>query len=342
MNCQACRVEIEEVIIGERLSDGAHAHTEVCQPCRTFRDERQALKHLVKDLEVITAPPDFDFRLRARLAMERESSTRKFALRSFAPGAAAVALAASFALIVSAALFFKQLKFKQLKSAPTLVTQSSGEIAKATAPGTERVQASASNTNEPTATQESSGKMGSTNSSIERATKRSKPYRREINVRRADEGRATKTHAPATASVKPSDAPKPTEPLNTLAVNGTPAITSNSSSATLTSGVRAAKSVSADPLLAQGVKTFSLSPKTATRFGARAGLLVLSVRPDSAALRAGLREGDVIESINGRSLSDTDKPLLLPSNTSDRLSLGIVRDGQKLDLVVQLKGKVRP
>ena len=51
-----------------------------------------------------------------------------------------------------------------------------------------------------------------------------------------------------------------------------------------------------------GVETMALSRKLAAQLGAQGGLLVVSVQSKSAAARAGVREGDVIESIDGRTV----------------------------------------
>jgi S1-C subfamily serine protease len=51
--------------------------------------------------------------------------------------------------------------------------------------------------------------------------------------------------------------------------------------------------------MAAGVETVALKPRVAARFGSTGGLLVVSVRPATDAFKAGLRPGDVIESIDG-------------------------------------------
>src|SRR3954469_25315396 len=98
MNCQACQIEIEELELGELLSEAARMHIRACSPCRAFHDERQSLRKLVGSLEPVAAPSDFDFRLRARLAAVSNGGSRHFSLRSVLSSAPAVALAASFAL----------------------------------------------------------------------------------------------------------------------------------------------------------------------------------------------------------------------------------------------------
>ena len=110
MNCQACQIEIEELELGEPLSEAARMHILSCSPCRAFHDERQSLRKLVGSLEPVAAPSDFEFRLRARLAAVSNGGSRHFSLRSFLSSAPAVALAASFALLVAGVIIYKQMK----------------------------------------------------------------------------------------------------------------------------------------------------------------------------------------------------------------------------------------
>ena len=112
MNCQTCRIEIEESAQIERLSDEAQAHLSVCAPCRAFHDERQSLKRLIGGLGAVSAPPDFDFRLRARISAAREAGNHHSSWRSFLASAPAIGLAASFALLIGAVVFYNQVKSK--------------------------------------------------------------------------------------------------------------------------------------------------------------------------------------------------------------------------------------
>ena len=91
------------------------------------------------------------------------------------------------------------------------------------------------------------------------------------------------------------------------------------------------------PVIARGLETVALSAKAAAQLGAREGFLVVFVEPESAAARAGLRVFDVIESIDGRWLGRTSWPAALPVGNPQRLSLGIVRDRQKVEVTVQQK-----
>jgi hypothetical protein len=98
MNGKLCRVtqrEIDESELNQRLSDEARAHISQCESCRAFRSERSSLRELVGSLEPVTAPGDFDMRLRARLAAERSGRAARpfiFRLVTGAPDLAGAAL----------------------------------------------------------------------------------------------------------------------------------------------------------------------------------------------------------------------------------------------------------
>jgi hypothetical protein len=110
MNCQKCLIEIEEQGTNERLNDQARAHLSVCTVCRAFHDERQSLKRLVGSLAAVSAPTDFDFKLRARINAAGGAGKGSSSWRSFAASAPAIALAASFALLVGGFVLYRQVK----------------------------------------------------------------------------------------------------------------------------------------------------------------------------------------------------------------------------------------
>lgn len=85
------------------------------------------------------------------------------------------------------------------------------------------------------------------------------------------------------------------------------------------------------PLLAFGLEAVRISPAGTKISGARQnGLLVMSVRPGSAAAGTKIQAGDIIESINGQIFSDANWNFNLPADFDTELSLGILRDGEKL------------
>jgi hypothetical protein len=102
MNCQSCRIEIEELETSESLSKAASAHLNACSSCGAFYHERLSLRRLVGSLEPVTVPSDFEFRLRARIAASESGGDHRFSFWSFITSAPAISLAASFALLLAA------------------------------------------------------------------------------------------------------------------------------------------------------------------------------------------------------------------------------------------------
>jgi hypothetical protein len=96
-NCGVVRQELEELMLDEACSTSAAAHLRDCADCRVFHQQQTRLRQIVGSLGTVSAPADFDFRLRARLASDSSSAAylplmrRGFALATvllvFAAGA---------------------------------------------------------------------------------------------------------------------------------------------------------------------------------------------------------------------------------------------------------------
>jgi S1-C subfamily serine protease len=87
-------------------------------------------------------------------------------------------------------------------------------------------------------------------------------------------------------------------------------------------------------LRAEGVETVALKPRVAVRFGSTGGLLVVSVRPSTDAFKAGLRPGDVIESIDGQpALSGA--AAITPKAPGENSTCVIVRNKEKVVLTLR-------
>src|ERR1051325_7230851 len=97
--CRDVRQEIDQSELGQRLSESSESHLIGCASCAAFRDERLRLRELVGSLEPVTAPADFDMRLRARLARERDTTRQPYIFRLLM-STPAIAVAAALVLLV--------------------------------------------------------------------------------------------------------------------------------------------------------------------------------------------------------------------------------------------------
>jgi S1-C subfamily serine protease len=84
-----------------------------------------------------------------------------------------------------------------------------------------------------------------------------------------------------------------------------------------------------------GLQTYALTPQAALTMGAQNGLLVLMVQTDGAASKAGIREGDVIESIDGRALRGGGWIVNPAVRQQKKHTLTIVRNREKKQVVLE-------
>ena len=89
-------------------------------------------------------------------------------------------------------------------------------------------------------------------------------------------------------------------------------------------------------LQALGIETVALSSRVASQLGAESGLIVIAVWPDSAGALAGLQEGDVIESVDGR-IADRESWNFPLFARQKKHTLVIVRSREKKKVVVEVK-----
>jgi hypothetical protein len=123
MECRATRREIDEA--GEQLSAQALRHVASCGPCLAFQDERARLRELLTSLEPVTAPADFDFRLRARIAAQTEELGPRSVFSGFALSTPAIAVAAL--VIVALGVSIVWIEQRGAKQAPTATVNSSSQ-----------------------------------------------------------------------------------------------------------------------------------------------------------------------------------------------------------------------
>jgi S1-C subfamily serine protease len=84
-----------------------------------------------------------------------------------------------------------------------------------------------------------------------------------------------------------------------------------------------------------GVETMALSNKMASQLGAQGGLLVVAVQPESLAARGGLREGDVIETIDGRAIGRGAWTIGFPFNRQKKHVVSLVREREKKQIILE-------
>ena len=95
------------------------------------------------------------------------------------------------------------------------------------------------------------------------------------------------------------------------------------------------KSFGPGSLLGEGIEAIALKPQVATHLGATGGLLVLSVRPATDAFKAGLRPGDVIESIDGQPVHSGTRARMFPATPGVRSNCIVVRNKERISLTFQ-------
>jgi hypothetical protein len=106
--CREVRLEIDQSELQQPLSAGSEAHVGACVACATFRNERVHLRELVGGLQPVTAPADFEMRLRARIARERDVPRQPFIFR-FVMSTPAIVVAAVLVIAVGALVLLSQM-----------------------------------------------------------------------------------------------------------------------------------------------------------------------------------------------------------------------------------------
>jgi S1-C subfamily serine protease len=90
-----------------------------------------------------------------------------------------------------------------------------------------------------------------------------------------------------------------------------------------------------------GVAVDELTPQLATYFGAKAGVLVVSVSDDSPASRAGLRAGDVVIRVNNEAVASREDLTRLIGDVKDGgdVAIVVVRDKKESSLTAKIESR---
>ena len=91
--CSAIQRKLDELLLDDGLGSEVSTHLAGCPECSDFHLKGTRLRQLVGSLGAVSAPADFDFRLRARLANEDTGSTFLFWSNRYRTVAAALVVA---------------------------------------------------------------------------------------------------------------------------------------------------------------------------------------------------------------------------------------------------------
>ncbi|MEO8435942.1 MAG: hypothetical protein ABI596_13665 [Pyrinomonadaceae bacterium] len=127
-DCRHTQREIDSNELNQQLSDSSMTHISGCLPCRELLERSSSLRNLVASLGSVTAPQDFDMRLRARLASERRSNVTWINFLRQTPGVPAIAFAFSLLVIISVALFMRSSGTPEVAQVPRQVAPHVGPV----------------------------------------------------------------------------------------------------------------------------------------------------------------------------------------------------------------------
>src|SRR5436305_3620226 len=106
--CRGVRQEIDQSELGQRLSESSESHVIGCASCAAFRAERTRLRELVGRLRPVTAPADFDMRLRARIAREQGQRSAQPSIFRLFMSTPAIAVAGVIVMVVGGMVWMNQ------------------------------------------------------------------------------------------------------------------------------------------------------------------------------------------------------------------------------------------
>jgi len=156
-NCDEIRRQLDEAKLNDACSASVMLHLKQCAECQEFHQSRTKLRRLMGSLEPVGAPPDFDFRLRARLANEKAGSSYHLALSDWSHRLRVVAVVALISLF-GAVVALNQWRRPRAK---TSVAVKERPIQKETFSTTTQAEPLPAGTNEPKSLSETAHATGS-------------------------------------------------------------------------------------------------------------------------------------------------------------------------------------
>jgi len=105
--CSTIQCELDEMALGEHCSAASFEHLAQCDDCRDYHRKQTKLREIVGSLGTVSAPPDFEIRLRSRLARDNNASRTSF-INSWSLSQWSAAVATVLLLLIGSAIFVSQ------------------------------------------------------------------------------------------------------------------------------------------------------------------------------------------------------------------------------------------
>jgi hypothetical protein len=102
--CSTIRSQLDELMLGDPHSPEVSQHLRECDACRDFHEKQRKLRQIVGSLGTVSAPADFDFRLRSKLASGKSNGSYQL-MRTFRVFVQRTAAVAAAVVIIVGALF---------------------------------------------------------------------------------------------------------------------------------------------------------------------------------------------------------------------------------------------
>jgi hypothetical protein len=114
--CKTIRRQLDELKLKEQSGVEVARHLAECSECRDFHQKQTRLREIVRSLGTVNAPPDFDFRLRSRLATGNSHGSFHLTPAFWLRGQRLAAVSTALFLIVGALVFVRQFQNRKVVS----------------------------------------------------------------------------------------------------------------------------------------------------------------------------------------------------------------------------------
>jgi hypothetical protein len=108
--CSIIQRQLDELMLVDPQSPDISQHLSECNACRDFHEKQTKLRQLVGSLGTVSAPSDFDFRLRSKLASGKANGSYQLTRSVWLFGKRTAVAAAAVLIIVGAVFLVRQLQ----------------------------------------------------------------------------------------------------------------------------------------------------------------------------------------------------------------------------------------